>query len=412
MNPSPSLGRHGTHFLNTSTEDIEGPAGTLKESAGATLQEHPPEVVAKPLSILQNPQPGQGSDYNGALMSFYDLVICSTATIEDTPESNPFRGVLIPLALQSNAVLHALQAVSAKVISLRQPSYQETTLSYHSTALRGLITTIDDLGKSGTSLLEACAASTLLCWFEISRNNRRTWVNHLTGLMHLLARREKAVPLPPFLVDWFLFHFVVDRTVLDIAHLERAMKTYTEQHTNTDASTSPYDVAQDDDKDHSALETNLDSFMSSGHLSEMTVTLLQWMGSVNLHQINTYTGLSGCLLLLINQITDLECPSNSREATVHHRIAAGIKTLLEQLHQDVPPNLLQIEKDRRFWNVAPVRMMIVKIWRHRDLRVAEPMISIRKYKKPPRKNTGSIEGSASDWDRILEMMANFTWSLT
>ncbi|KAF2163444.1 hypothetical protein M409DRAFT_26057 [Zasmidium cellare ATCC 36951] len=242
----------------------------------------------------------------------------------------------------------------------------------------------------------------------------------------------------------------------------------------------------------------------------MTLTLLQWMGPTDHFQINTYTGLTSGLLLLINQITDLEYPSNSKLVADHHRIAADIKTSLEGLRQDVPPNLLfsttvqlsasaeayrlacllylhhkvasirariavrttslsplfsqsevlhltsqilsllednpgltrtvanrlwpifmagssanddflrlrvlnlfeQIEKDRRFWNVAPVRMMILKIWRHRDIHVDEPVVSTRKYKKAPAKEAEYRQGSGSDWDCILEMMANFTWSLT
>ena len=155
-------GQYGAHFLNTSATDIE-------EHASAAIPYIKRENVAKPkLSrLLRQPSQNQVPNYDATLMSFYDRVICSTATVEDTTEGNPFRGVLIPLALNSPAVLSAIQAVSAKIMTLRQPSYHEKALFFHSSALMCLVTTIDNLPKSDTGLFEACVVSILLCWFEV-----------------------------------------------------------------------------------------------------------------------------------------------------------------------------------------------------------------------------------------------------
>ena len=154
--------QYGAHFLNTSAVDI-------KEHASAAIPNIKRENVAKQkLSrLLWQPLPNQVPNHDATLMSFYDRVICSTATVEDTTEGNPFRGVLIPLALNSPAVLSAIQAVSAKVMTLRQPSYHEKALFYYSSALKRLVTTIDNLPKSDAGLFEACVMSILLCWFEV-----------------------------------------------------------------------------------------------------------------------------------------------------------------------------------------------------------------------------------------------------
>ena len=65
-------------------------------------------------------------------------------------------------------------------------------------------------------------------------------------------------------------------------------------------------------------------------------------------------------------------------------------------------------------NVAPVRMLIEKIWRRRDLCADEPIVSLRKYKKVLEDEEPAKPGDESycDWDRILRLMADFKWSLT
>lgn len=142
------------------------PAG-LKRKLIAPLENAPSSEL--------HPQPSLSSPlihYNDTLVSFYDQVICTTSTFVDSIEDNPFRGVLMPLALRFPAVFDAIQAVSARVLTLREPRFHDTALQLYSMSLRNLVVTIDRLIESENGLQEARALSLLLCWFEVGAH---TW---------------------------------------------------------------------------------------------------------------------------------------------------------------------------------------------------------------------------------------------
>lgn len=148
------------YFLNTTVHDIKDHDHLVTNSMlkVTTRVESP----LRDLSLISIPQ------LDGMLVTFYDRVLCGAATVEENATGNPFRAVIISMAMTSNAVLNALQAVSAKVIALHQPFYHKAALSYHTGALRGLVKTIDQLAKTDEFLLEACILCMLLCWFEVS----------------------------------------------------------------------------------------------------------------------------------------------------------------------------------------------------------------------------------------------------
>lgn len=150
------------YFLNTNIADIE--------HHGYVTPQSRLEIITKIESpdLLQHRTLTPIPPCDEKLISFYDRVLCGATTVENNAQGNPFRAVLIPLALQSNAVLNALQAVSAKVLSLHQPSYRKATLLYHTEALSGLVGTIDNVAKNNECHFEACVLCLLLCWFEVS----------------------------------------------------------------------------------------------------------------------------------------------------------------------------------------------------------------------------------------------------
>ena len=165
-------------------------------------------------------------------------------------------------------------------------------------------------------------------------------MSHLTGLIHLLACREGTVSLPPFLADYFLFHFIVARTVLNLESIEKAIKSYSPQSTCRTSRSSTSKLLQEEVSDCSSPTADIKQLLSSEHASEMTIILLQRMRSVDLHEINAYSGLSGGLLLLINQITDLEYPSDGQKIADHNREAFVTKIVLENFDQYAPRDLL------------------------------------------------------------------------
>lgn len=147
------------YFLNTTVHDIKNHGHLVTNSMSKVTMRV--ESPFRDLPLISIPQ------LDGMLMTFYDRVLCGAATVEENATGNPFRAVIVSMAMTSSAVLNALQAVSAKVIALHQPFYHKAALSYHTGALRGLVKTIDQLAKTDEFLLEACILCILLCWFEV-----------------------------------------------------------------------------------------------------------------------------------------------------------------------------------------------------------------------------------------------------
>lgn len=154
--------QHGIHFLNTMTADLD------RHIAVDHAESPPTEIVmtcTTPL-LVRELYP-QVLPYDEILFSFYERKICSTSTFVDNSSKNPYRGMLLPLALRSEAVLDAIHAISARVLALRDPRYLELALAYHSKALQHLNHAIDEISAEDKSIFEACALSMLLCWFEV-----------------------------------------------------------------------------------------------------------------------------------------------------------------------------------------------------------------------------------------------------
>lgn len=110
----------------------------------------------------------QTSPYDPMLLSHYEAVICSSSTLLDDERNNPYRHVLLPMALGSPGVYHATLAISASVLRLGQPEYAVVALDHRQKALRRLITLLES-GGADTSLEmdEILGLVLMLCWFEV-----------------------------------------------------------------------------------------------------------------------------------------------------------------------------------------------------------------------------------------------------
>lgn len=154
--------QHGIHFLNTSSSELElymAIRHTRKPSAEVDLGSAPPLVLYKLcLPVLT---------YNETLISFYERTICATSTFVDNLKDNPYRAIMMRMALHSEAILDALQAISARILSLRDKTYVELAFTYHVKTHRHLALIIDRISAGENSMHEACALCVLLCWFEV-----------------------------------------------------------------------------------------------------------------------------------------------------------------------------------------------------------------------------------------------------
>lgn len=90
---------------------------------------------------------------------------------------------------------------------------------------------------------------------------------------------------------------------------------------------------------YASQPSHLRSYLLSNDGSAITKALLQWMGSTDLCEINTYPGLSNGLLLLINQVADLDYVHSVHEIAEHNRKTIQIRKWLENYNQHASDGL-------------------------------------------------------------------------
>jgi hypothetical protein len=93
---------------------------------------------------------------------------CRFLAYPNDSEGNPFQEELVPLAVQSPALLHSMAAVAAGHLARSQGQHRLTAARHYSMALRGLTATLSNpMTAKSDATLGACL---LLCVYEVSRN--------------------------------------------------------------------------------------------------------------------------------------------------------------------------------------------------------------------------------------------------
>jgi hypothetical protein len=111
---------------------------------------------------------GERSDYDPVLLSYFEHIICSSSTLVDNAHCNPYRYLILPMALQSEGLYHAALAISANTLKLSDTKYRLPALEHHHRALnhlRGLLNK-DDWVEA--EIDEMLGLVLMLCWFDVS----------------------------------------------------------------------------------------------------------------------------------------------------------------------------------------------------------------------------------------------------
>jgi hypothetical protein len=149
-------------FLNTTMMDLEIHFG------GKQHAKEQPFLWSEALSPGLNTIPSGGrSDYDSALLSYFEQIICSSSTLVDNVHCNPYRYLMLPMALKSEGLYHAALAISANTLKLSDKQYQLPALEHHHRALnhlRGLLNK-DDWAES--EIDEMLGLVLMLCWFDV-----------------------------------------------------------------------------------------------------------------------------------------------------------------------------------------------------------------------------------------------------
>ncbi|KIX04189.1 uncharacterized protein Z518_07743 [Rhinocladiella mackenziei CBS 650.93] len=343
--PFPRIPR--ARFLNTTLKDIQIYMGDHDDKepeedsslenwdlVGAGDLESEPMPAGDPPNGMALIQPRRSSAYDHILLSYYEAVICSSSTLLDDEKNNPYRHVLLPMALQSQGVYHATLAISASTLRLARPEYGVVALEHRHLALKSLINILNHSECDAQDMDEMLGLILMLCWFEISDGCNPSWVKHLDGFRRLIHRRQRLAggnslrrnDLESFFIQYFAFHLVLAKTAfrveesgLDSAHVSPKLST----KTLASAETGEVSMA-------------LNSFTSS------TSFLSLHMDLDSLHDIDPYMGFSNSLLLLINEVADLASTSSSPDSQDNFATATvlRLKASLDELQQCLPESAM------------------------------------------------------------------------
>ncbi|GAA87491.1 hypothetical protein AKAW_05605 [Aspergillus luchuensis IFO 4308] len=155
------------------------------------------------------------------LLAFFETVICSSSTLVDNVQSNPYRYLILPMALSSDGIYHAALAISANTLRLSQVQYRVPALEHHHRALLYLQSLLDQNSWSDREMDVILGLVLMLCWFEISDHSRSSWVTHLNGFQNVISARKQrywkkssqhSQELLGFFDRYFVFHLVLART--------------------------------------------------------------------------------------------------------------------------------------------------------------------------------------------------------
>lgn len=153
-------------FLNTTFNDLEihfDDTLARKARFHRTLSES--GSLSPCLSIF--PNRGRRSECDPALMSYFENIICSSATLVDNAHYNPYRYLILPMALESEGLYHATLAIAANTLRLSDSRYRLPALEHHHHALSHLRELLGHNTWGEKELDEMLGLVLMLCWFDV-----------------------------------------------------------------------------------------------------------------------------------------------------------------------------------------------------------------------------------------------------
>lgn len=152
---------HVLAFLNTSVSDLE-----IYYNLRHDTQIEDFMLNGPPRTISTFPPFGR-SVHDPSLMSYFERIICSSFTLIDNAHCNPYRYLILPMALSSDGLYHATLAIAANTLRLSNPSYRLPALEHHHHALAYLRGLLDQDQWTDRELDEMTGLVLMLCWFEV-----------------------------------------------------------------------------------------------------------------------------------------------------------------------------------------------------------------------------------------------------
>ncbi|KAJ5586349.1 hypothetical protein N7450_006136 [Penicillium hetheringtonii] len=349
------------------------------------------------------------SNLDPILMSFFEQVICSSSTLVDNSLYNPYRYLILPMALESQGLYHATLAIAANTLKLSDSKYSLPALEHHSRALGHLRALLSHDSWGEKELDEMLGLVLMLCWFDISDNSRPSWVAHLNGFQDLSRTRQErpgrsihSQELASFFDRYFAFHLVLARTAFRV------------NETNYQPMPPPTNLLQSPD--------TIDPYMGFSHSLLLLINQIAGLAWKPADEIKSMRAtdvlplrrrLEGLEQVLPSQCEDPNTEWNMMRTAVlplWPLFLAGCCAFEEEERVKVMQLFEELEGIHRFGNVAPAMEVIKMVWRQKDLSVQDER---KREKSRPIEMSIDYQNEARfSWEHAMSMLGGWKLSLT
>ncbi|KAJ5737198.1 uncharacterized protein N7483_002323 [Penicillium malachiteum] len=411
------------------------------------------------------PAGGRRLDYDPALLSYFEQIICSSCTLVDNAHYNPYRYLILPMALESEGLYHATLAQAANTLRLSDPQYRLAALEHHHRALNYLRELLKLSYWADKELDEMLGLVLMLYWFDISDNSRPSWVTHLKGFQDLIQTRQQrpgrsahSQELTCFFSRYFAFHLVLARTAFqmnslpsyqdstipgkyldspdtidtymgfthsllllinevadlagipdDASSIVKAMDVYQlKKRIETIDQKPPIEFISPDTECAAIAEANRLGALLLLHeicSSKSGQPDYSYLPSFNPDEKDRYV--EQILQLILSKKANM---MRTAALPLWPLFLAGCCTRNEEERVTVLKIFEEVESIRRFGNVAPALEVVQMVWRQKDLAVQDER---KRFKNGhPRNGKDSLKSARFSWEYAMTMLGGWKVSLT
>ncbi|KAL2850143.1 fungal-specific transcription factor domain-containing protein [Aspergillus pseudoustus] len=185
--------------LNESSALISRPRAHSNAEAASAWSGHLPLTIAAQISPAKMAKL-HPTEHHLAL--HYVQHISRSLVVATSDDRNPFITELLPLALETDSVRHAMLALSACHLCKVYPMFEDTFMRQHTLALNFLNQDLQCAEQITTSLI----SSLLLCLLGLCHGTSSKWIIHLHGAARLIdsyPQQASTASLTRFAVDLY-----------------------------------------------------------------------------------------------------------------------------------------------------------------------------------------------------------------
>ncbi|KAJ5626863.1 hypothetical protein N7528_004290 [Penicillium herquei] len=383
-------------FLNTTERDLQIYFDGITIQEGEEIHA---ALYANPCSLTPGlstiPSGLRRLDYDPALLSYFEQTICSSCTLVDNAHYNPYRYLILPMALQSKGLYHATLAQAANTLRLSDPRYRLPALEHHHRALNYLRALLKLSYWADKELDEMLGLVLMLCWFDDS---------------HAIIP-DKYLDSPDTIDTYMGFSHSLLLLINEVAELAstpneassvaKASNVYQlKKHIETIQQTPPVEFISPDTECAAIAEANRLGALLLLHeicSSKSRQPDYYHLPSFNPDEKDRYV--EQILQLILSKKENM---MRTAALPLWPLFLAGCCTRNEEDRVTVLQIFEEVESIRRYGNVAPALEVVQMVWRQKDLAVQDDR---KRFKNGQHRNVkDSLQNARFSWEYAMTML--------